>query len=45
MRDDVLNTVRIARKFQSQKLISRSLQSGAVDSILFQPMDSKVGRE
>lgn len=31
--------------FKSQKLISRRLQSGPVDSVPFSSMDSGVGRE
>lgn len=44
MHDNVLNTLKIARGYKSQTLLS-SLHSGPVASILVQHMDSGVGRE
>lgn len=38
-------TLRMMMCFKSQKLISRRLQSGPVDSVPFSSMDSGVGRE
>lgn len=39
MQDNVLNILRTLRKFKAQKLTSKNLQSGPIDSILFQHKD------